>query len=96
MSCSSAAMRTARQSSAVAGASSPSSSSAESARRVRVVGTQRVLESGVSRPRIDQKAVTDLADVAKTLNGGSVECEERGSVEPDVIPERVADDFRGG
>jgi hypothetical protein len=57
-----------------------------------MVGTQRVLEARVSRSGIDEKTVTDLADITKTLNGRGVECEERGPVEPDVVPQRVADD----
>jgi hypothetical protein len=60
-----------------------------------MVGTERVLEARVSRSGVDEKTVTDLADVAKTLNGGGVECEERGSVEPDVVPQWVADDLSG-
>src|SRR5918995_6079854 len=57
-----------------------------------MVGTQCVLEPGVSRPGINQKAVTNLADVAETLNGGGVECQERGRVEPDIVPEWIPDD----
>jgi hypothetical protein len=60
-----------------------------------MVGPERVLEARVSRSGIDEKTVTNLADVAQTLNGGGVECEERGSVEPDVVPEWVADNFSG-
>jgi hypothetical protein len=60
-----------------------------------VIGTEGVLETRVSRAGVDEEAVTNLADVPKALNGGGVEGEERGSVEPDVVPEWVADDLSG-
>jgi hypothetical protein len=61
-----------------------------------VVRAQRVLESGVGRPRVYQKAVADLADVPKPLDSRGIESQKRGSVEPDVVPEGIADDFGRG
>ena len=55
-----------------------------------------VLEAAVGGAGIDQESVTDLTDVAEALNGGSVQGQERGLVDPDVVPERVADDFSLG
>ena len=58
-----------------------------------VIGAERVLEAAVGGAGVDQEGVPDLADVAEALNGGGVEREQRGAVDPDVVPERVADDF---
>jgi hypothetical protein len=52
-----------------------------------------MLEPAVGSSGIDQESVPDLTDVAEALNGGCIECEERGVVDPDVIPKRIADDL---
>ncbi len=54
---------------------------------------ERMLEAAVSGARVDQECVTDLTDIAEALHRGSVERQERGPVDPDVVPERVADDL---
>ena len=61
-----------------------------------MVCTESVLESGMGCSRIHQEAVPDLANVAQALNGGCVESEQGGPVKPDVVPERIADDFGVG
>ena len=58
-----------------------------------VVGAERVLEPGVGRAGIDQEGVTDLADVSESLHRSGVQREQRRPVEPDVVPEGVADDL---
>ena len=58
-----------------------------------VVGAERVLEPGVGGAGIDEEGVPDLAHVAESLDGRRVQREERGAVEADVVPERIADDF---
>jgi len=60
-----------------------------------VVRAESVLEPGVSGAGVHQVAVADLTDVPEALNCGCVEGAEGGSVEPDVVPEGIADDFRG-
>ena len=61
-----------------------------------MVGAERVLEPRVGRPGIDEKRVPQLPDVAQALDGGCVEELERLRLEPDVVPERIADDFEPG
>jgi hypothetical protein len=61
-----------------------------------MVGTEGVLEAGMGSAGIHQKGVAELTDVAEPLNGGRVECDERRAVQPDVVPERVANDFGFG
>ena len=58
-----------------------------------MVRTQSMLKTRMGGSRIDQEAVTDLADVSKALNSGGVEREKRRSVETDIIPERIPDDL---
>ena len=58
-------------------------------------GAEGVLEAAVGGAGVDQECVTDLADVAKALNGGRVERKQGGVVDPDVVPERIADDLGG-
>jgi hypothetical protein len=60
-----------------------------------VVGAERVLEARVRGPGVDEKGVTELADVAETLDCRGVEDRERLRLEADVVPERVADYFKG-
>src|SRR4051794_39683850 len=62
----------------------------------KMICTESVLEPGMGCPRIYQEAVSDLANVAKALNGGCVEGEQGGPVEPNVVPKRIADDFGVG
>jgi hypothetical protein len=61
-----------------------------------MIRAQGVLEPGVSRSGVNQEGVPDLPDVAKALNCGSIEGEKRSPVQADVVPEWIADDFRGG
>jgi hypothetical protein len=42
---------------------------------------------------IDEKCVTELADVAQALHGWCVENRERLRLEADVVPQRVANDL---
>src|SRR5216117_745919 len=64
-----------------------------------MIRTQRVLETRVGSPRIDEKCVAELADVAEPLEGWRIDHRQSLGVEADVVPERVADDLelgRGG
>jgi hypothetical protein len=61
-----------------------------------VKGTEGVLEPAVSSAGVDQECVPDLADVAEALDRGRVEGEKSRAIDPDVVPEGIADDFRGG
>ena len=60
-----------------------------------VIRPERMLEAGVRGTGIDEEGVAELANVAE-LYGGGIEREERNPVEPDVVPERIADDFELG
>ena len=96
MSWSSAARRTARQSSSATCPSSPRSSSVPQGPPGEVVRAERVLEPGVGGAGIDEEGVTELPDVAEALERRRVQGLERRRVEPDVVPERVADDLELG
>jgi hypothetical protein len=61
-----------------------------------VISAERVLEATVGGAGVDQECVTDLADVAEALNGGSVECQKRGTVDTNVVPQGIADYFGSG
>ena len=61
-----------------------------------VIGAERVLETGMGGAGIDEEGVTDLADVAESLDRRRVEREQRRPVEADVVPEGVADDLQIG
>ena len=58
-----------------------------------MVGAEGVLEAGMSGARVDEEGVTELPDVAQTLEGGGVHHPHRGRLQADVVPERVADDL---
>src|SRR5690349_17697299 len=58
-----------------------------------MVRAESVLETGVCGARVDQEAVADLPDVPQTLHGGRIESQEGGTVNADVVPERIANDF---
>src|SRR5204863_8907645 len=58
-----------------------------------VVWAQRVLEAAVSGARIDEEGMAQLAHVAEALHGGRVDNRDGLGVEPDVVPERVANDL---
>jgi len=60
-----------------------------------VVRAESVLKPGVSGAGVHQEAVADLTDVPKALNCGCVEGAEGGSIEADVVPEGITNDFRG-
>lgn len=61
-----------------------------------MVGAQGVLEASMGGAGIDEKSVTELADVPQALYGRCVENRERLGLEADVVPERVANDLVGG
>jgi hypothetical protein len=61
-----------------------------------VVGTQSMLEPRMGRAGVHQESVPDLADIAETLDGGGVQREKGRPVEANVVPEWIADHFRGG
>jgi hypothetical protein len=58
-----------------------------------VIGAECVLETSMGGAGIYQEGMTDLTNVAKPLDGGRVEREQGRVVDPDVVPERIADDF---
>jgi hypothetical protein len=60
-----------------------------------VIGAKRVLEPGVSGARVHQEREAELAYVAQPLERWRVDQLGRQGVEPDVVPERIADDFHG-
>ncbi len=61
-----------------------------------MVRTQRVLEARVRSPRIDEKGVAELADVAEALEAWRIDHRQSLGIEADVVPERVADDLELG
>ena len=77
MSWSSAASRTARQSSSGTRLELAALLQARERAPGQVVGAERVLEAGVGGAGIDQEGVADLADVAQPLHGRRVEREQR-------------------
>lgn len=60
-----------------------------------VVRSERVLEPRVSGSRIDEEGQPELANVPQPLEGRCVDQLETERIEPDVVPERVTDDFHG-
>jgi hypothetical protein len=54
-----------------------------------------MLKPGVGSSRINQETVSDLTDVSEALYGGSVQRQEGGSVDPNIVPEGIADYFGG-
>jgi hypothetical protein len=61
----------------------------------KVIGSQGVLEPGVSRARVDQEGESQLADVPEALKGRRIDQLEAERIEPNVVPEWVANDFHG-
>ena len=61
-----------------------------------VVRAERVLETGVGGAGIDEKGVPYLAHIAQPLDGGGIEEKNGGPVEPNVVPERITDNFEVG
>jgi hypothetical protein len=61
-----------------------------------MIGAQSVFEASMGGAGIDEKSVTELADVSQALYGRCVENRERLGLEADVVPERVANDLVGG
>ena len=57
---------------------------------------ERVFEAAVGRAGVDEKRVPQLAHVAEALYRGRVHHGEHLGVQPDVVPERVADDLELG
>ena len=58
-----------------------------------VVGAEGVLEAGVGGAGVDQEGMAELPDIAQPLHRRGIENVQRRRVKPDVVPERVADDF---
>ena len=58
-----------------------------------VIRAEGVLEAGVGGAGIDEEGVAELAHVAKALDGGRIEHAQRRTVQPDVVPQRVANDL---
>ena len=52
-----------------------------------------MFESGVGSAGVDQEGMAELSDVAQPLHRRRVEDVQRGGVDPDVVPEGVADDL---
>ncbi len=73
--------------------SSPRASSAWRALPGQVIGAEGVFEAGVGGAWIDQKGVAQLADVPESLHRERIEQSQRGVVERDIVPERIADDL---
>src|SRR3989442_1204545 len=61
-----------------------------------VVRAERVLEAAMRGAGIDEERVPQLTDVTQPLDGGGVDHGQRFGIEPDVVPERVADDLEPG
>ena len=60
-----------------------------------VVRAERVLEARMRGAGIDEKREAELANVAQPLERRRIDQLEGERIEPDVVPERVADDFDG-
>ena len=60
-----------------------------------VVRAEGVLEPRVRRAGIDEEGEPELPNVAEPLEGRRVDQLEGERIEPDVVPERVADDVDG-
>ena len=58
-----------------------------------MIRAQGVLEARVRRAGIDQERVPQLAHVAEALNRGRIHHGERLGLEPDVVPEWIANDL---
>ena len=58
-----------------------------------MVGAERVLEPRVRGAGVDEERVSQLAHVPQPLHRGRVHHGECLGVEPDVVPQRVADDL---
>lgn len=52
-----------------------------------------MLEAGVDRSRIYEMRKTKLLDVAEALKGGRIHQPQRDWINPDVVPQRIADDL---
>ena len=61
-----------------------------------MVSAERMLEPAVGGAGIDEESVPELPDVAQPLEGGRVDHPQGGGLEPDVLPEQVADDLLPG
>jgi hypothetical protein len=45
---------------------------------------------------IYEEAVAHLANISQSLHSGCIEGEQRGRIDPDVVPEWIADNFGSG
>jgi hypothetical protein len=61
-----------------------------------VIGAECVLETSMGGAGVHEEGMTNLTNVAKALDGGRIESKQGRVVDPDVVPERIADDFGGG
>ena len=56
-----------------------------------MIDADRMIETRVRRARIDEVCVAQLLDVAQPLIRGGVDDAARDRVDPDRVPERIAD-----
>ncbi len=57
-----------------------------------MVDAERVVKARVSGARVDEVSEPELTDAAQPLEGGGVDNVERGRLDPDVLPDRIAYD----
>ena len=60
-----------------------------------MIGAERVLEPRVCGAGVDEEREPELANVSEPLKGRCVDQLEAERIEPDVVPEWVADDLDG-
>jgi excinuclease ABC subunit C len=61
----------------------------------KMIDPERVIESGVGRPRVDEVGEPELANVPKSLIGGRVHNPHGNGIEANRVPEGVPDDLEG-
>jgi hypothetical protein len=61
-----------------------------------VIRAECVLETSMGGAGVYEEGMTDLTNVAKALDCGRVESKQGRVIDPNVVPERIADDFSGG
>jgi len=59
-----------------------------------VIGADRVLEAGVRGAGINEIRQAELADISEPLKNIRVDEPESQLIDPDIIPQRVAQDFK--
>ena len=60
-----------------------------------MVRPKGVLEARVRRARVHEKGQAELSNVPEALKGRGIDQLERQRVEPDVVPQRIANDLDG-